>query len=73
MILGTDAKKTLVQTADNQTETPDRAAPASAVVTARDLTRCYGEGDTAVHALAVSRGVSLEIERARLAAVMGGT
>ena len=51
MILGTDAKETLVQTADNQTETPDGAAPASAVVTARDLTRRYGEGDTAVRAL----------------------
>jgi putative ABC transport system ATP-binding protein len=70
MILGTDAKETLVQTADNETKTPDGAAPVSAVVTARDLTRCYGEGETAVHAL---RGVSREIERARLTAVMGRT
>jgi len=43
------------------------AAPA-AVVSARDLTRRYGEGETAVHAL---RGVSLDIARGRLTAVMG--
>jgi putative ABC transport system ATP-binding protein len=39
-----------------------------AVVVARDVTRVYGEGDTAVHAL---RGVTLEIERGKLTAVMG--
>jgi putative ABC transport system ATP-binding protein len=39
-----------------------------AVVEARDLTRTYGEGDAAVHAL---RGVSLAIERGKLTAVMG--
>ena len=39
-----------------------------AVVVARDVTRVYGEGDTAVHAL---RGISLEIDRGRLTAVMG--
>ena len=39
-----------------------------AVVEAHDLTRVYGEGDTAVHAL---RGVTLEVEPARLTAVMG--
>ena len=38
------------------------------VVTAADLTRRYGEGDTTVHAL---RGVSLEIESERLTAIMG--
>src|SRR5215213_3121686 len=38
------------------------------VVTADDLTRRYGEGDTAVDAL---RGVSLEIARGRLTAIMG--
>jgi putative ABC transport system ATP-binding protein len=38
------------------------------VVTADDLTRRYGEGDTTVHAL---RGVSLEVESARLTAIMG--
>ena len=38
------------------------------VVNARDLTRVYGEGETAVHAL---RGVSLEIPKGDLTAVMG--
>jgi putative ABC transport system ATP-binding protein len=39
-----------------------------AVVVARDVTRVYGEGDTVVQAL---RGVSLEIDRGKLTAVMG--
>jgi putative ABC transport system ATP-binding protein len=39
-----------------------------AVVTARDVVRQYGDGDAAVHAL---RGVSLDIARGRLTAVMG--
>ena len=39
-----------------------------AIVTAERLVKRYGEGDTAVDAL---RGVSLEIERGRLTAVMG--
>ncbi len=39
-----------------------------AVIGANELTRTYGEGEAAVHAL---RGVSLEIERHRLTAVMG--
>src|SRR3712207_8867090 len=39
-----------------------------AVIGAHELTRTYGEGEAAVHAL---RGVSLEIERHRLTAVMG--
>ena len=39
-----------------------------AVVTARDVVRRYGHGDTAVHAL---RGVSLDIARGQLTAVMG--
>jgi putative ABC transport system ATP-binding protein len=38
------------------------------VVEAQGLTRVYGEGDAAVHAL---RGVSLGIEKAKLTAVMG--
>src|SRR5262245_63581293 len=38
------------------------------VVVANDLARRYGEGDTAVDAL---RGVSLEIARGQLTAVMG--
>jgi putative ABC transport system ATP-binding protein len=44
------------------------ASPTEAVVTARDLTRRYGEGDTAVDAL---RGVSVDIATAQLTAVMG--
>jgi putative ABC transport system ATP-binding protein len=42
-------------------------APA-AVVAAQDITRRYGEGDTAVDAL---RGVSLEVQQGKLTAVMG--
>ena len=38
------------------------------MVEAHGLTRVYGEGDAAVHAL---RGVSLGVERAKLTAVMG--
>src|ERR671911_164709 len=38
------------------------------VLAAKDLTRQYGEGDSAVHAL---RGVSLAIPRGQFAAVMG--
>src|SRR2546423_3184182 len=44
------------------------AAPAGAVVEAHELTRRYGEGDTAVDAL---RGVGLEIARGKLTAAMG--
>jgi len=40
----------------------------AAVVAAKDLTRRYGEGDTAVDAL---RGVSLEVQQGKLTAVMG--
>src|ERR671939_349062 len=43
-------------------------AAAGPVVEAHELTRRYGEGGTAVDAL---RGVSLEIERGKLTAVMG--
>ena len=45
-------------------DTPSREA----VVTARDVVRRYGEGDTAVDAL---RGVSVDITAGRLTAVMG--
>jgi ABC-type glutathione transport system ATPase component len=38
------------------------------VVTAHDLTRQYGSGETAVHAL---RGVSVEVASGQLTAVMG--
>jgi putative ABC transport system ATP-binding protein len=49
---------------------PDRRLQRSgeSVIDAAEVTRTYGEGETAVHAL---RGVSLEIERHRLTAVMG--
>jgi len=43
-------------------------APATAVVRGTEIARHYGAGETAVHAL---RGVSLEIERGKLTAVMG--
>ena len=45
-----------------------RAAVPTAVVSARDVVRRYGEGDTAVAAL---RGVSVDIAEGRLTAVMG--
>ena len=38
------------------------------VVSATDVTRRYGEGDTAVDAL---RGVTLDVEQGKLTAVMG--
>ena len=44
------------------------AADADGVVVAHELTRVYGEGETAVHAL---RGVTLAVEPAKLTAVMG--
>ena len=44
------------------------AAPRGPVVAAEDITRRYGEGETAVDAL---RGVSLEVSRGQLTAVMG--
>jgi putative ABC transport system ATP-binding protein len=46
----------------------DNPATSGAVVTARELARRYGEGDTAVDAL---RGVSLDVAKAKLTAVMG--
>ena len=42
--------------------------PVDAVVTARNVARRYGDGDAAVHAL---RGVTLDIGRGQLTAVMG--
>jgi putative ABC transport system ATP-binding protein len=50
------------------TTAPTEAWSTGPVVTAHDLTRRYGEGDTAVDAL---RGVSLEVRRGELTAVMG--
>ncbi len=51
-----------------QVEEADVRAGGDAVVVAKDVTRRYGKGDTAVDALS---GVSVEIERSRLTAVMG--
>jgi putative ABC transport system ATP-binding protein len=45
-----------------------RVVAAAPVVSARELTRRYGEGGTCVQAL---RGVSLEIVAGQLTAVMG--
>jgi putative ABC transport system ATP-binding protein len=47
---------------------PGPEPPAEAIISIEKVTRRYGEGDTAVDAL---RGVSLEIERGKLTAVMG--
>ena len=46
----------------------DHAAPPAAAVSARDLVRTYGQGETCVYAL---RGVSLDIAAGQLTAVMG--
>ena len=48
------------------TDVAERAS--AAVVAAQDVTRRYGEGDTAVDAL---RGVTLEVAQGKLTAVMG--
>jgi putative ABC transport system ATP-binding protein len=47
---------------------PTEAPETQPVVSAHDLTRRYGEGDTAVDAL---RGVSLDVRKGELTAVMG--
>lgn len=52
---------------DSESRSTEGAREAQAVV-ARDLTRRYGEGATTVDAL---RGVSLDVERGALVAVMG--
>jgi putative ABC transport system ATP-binding protein len=55
-----------MQTVELQAEQQSGSAPT--VVTARDLTRRYGSGDTAVDAL---RGVSVDVATGQLTAVMG--
>jgi len=50
------------------TETEHTQSTNGAVVTARGITRTYGEGDTAVRALC---GVDLDVERGKLTGVMG--
>jgi putative ABC transport system ATP-binding protein len=44
------------------------AGPPATVVSASEVARRYGEGDNAVHAL---RGVSLEVARGKMTAIMG--
>jgi putative ABC transport system ATP-binding protein len=51
-----------------QTTLTQPFAPPTAVVSAHELSRQYGSGDTAVHAL---RGVSVDIAGGQLTAVMG--
>ena len=53
-------------TMEKEAQTQTQAS--GAVVTAHDVTRRYGEGETAVDAL---RGVSLDVARGELTAVMG--
>jgi putative ABC transport system ATP-binding protein len=50
------------------TADPTARADNRVVVSANDLSRVYGEGETAVHAL---RDVTLDVERGKLTAVMG--
>ena len=49
-------------------EAPDMPEGADAVVVARGVTRQYGEGDAAVHAL---QGVDVDLARGQLTAIMG--
>jgi len=53
---------------EERLEAAQNGAANGAVVTAHEITRRYGEGDAAVDAL---RGVSLDVERGKLTAVMG--
>ena len=55
-------------TLDIADSAPTPLRSSEAVINAAGVTRTYGEGEAAVHAL---RGVSLDIERHRLTAVMG--
>ena len=50
------------------TQGRDRRTPTGDAVSAKDVTRRYGEGDTAVDAL---RGVSLDVPAAQLTSIMG--
>ena len=64
----TDPPEVTSQTATADVARPPAAAQEATAVAARDVTRRYGEGDTAVDAL---RGVSLDVGRGELVAVMG--
>jgi putative ABC transport system ATP-binding protein len=55
-------------TVTEKTETETRPEADGNVVSARDVTRRYGEGETAVDAL---RGVSLDVTRGELTSIMG--
>ena len=57
-----------VATTTHMAAVADEAPSVGPVVSAADLTRRYGEGDTAVDAL---RGVSLDVPKGQLTAVMG--
>jgi putative ABC transport system ATP-binding protein len=57
-----------MQTVVIQEEQRDGKGAAAPVVTAREVNRRYGEGETAVDAL---RGISLDVAAAQLTAVMG--
>ncbi len=54
--------------ATQEQQQPQRPSAGDVVVAAHDLTRRYGEGETAVDAL---RGVSLDVRASELVAVMG--
>jgi putative ABC transport system ATP-binding protein len=58
----------MMNTIPSSTAVLDTAAPAEPVVSGRALTRRYGEGETAVHALC---GVSLDVQQGELTAIMG--
>jgi len=57
-----------VQQASVSTEASHASAAEGLAASARDVTRVYGEGDTAVEAL---RGVSLDVGRGELVSIMG--
>jgi putative ABC transport system ATP-binding protein len=57
-----------METSQDERARTDGASQNGAVVTGHELTRRYGEGDTAVDAL---RGVSLDVAPGKLTAVMG--
>ncbi|HYY33139.1 MAG TPA: ABC transporter ATP-binding protein [Gaiellaceae bacterium] len=58
----------MATTTSEESVTASERATAGAVVEAKEITRRYGEGDTAVDAL---RGCSIDVRRGELTAVMG--
>ena len=58
----------MATTTTGESVTASERATAGAVVEAKEITRRYGEGDTAVDAL---RGCSIDVRRGELTAVMG--